>query len=79
MHLPNSEKVLVTHIGIVQVTSTLILEDEICVPAFTFNLISVNKLTKSFQSDFSKQINQVLVMLFVLGFEFVMLANHDKT
>ena len=47
VHLPNSEKVLVTHIGIVQVTSTLILKDVICVPAFTFNLILVSKLTKS--------------------------------
>ena len=47
VHLPNGEKVLVTHIGTVQVTSTLILEDMICIPSFTFNLISVSKLTKS--------------------------------
>ena len=46
-HLPNDEKVLATHIGTVQVTPSLILEDVICVPAFSFNLILVSKLTKS--------------------------------
>ena len=47
VHLPNGEKVLATRIGTVQVTTSLILEDVICVPAFSFNLISVSKLTKS--------------------------------
>ena len=46
MHLPNGEKVLVIHIGTVQLTPTLILENVICVPTFSFNLISVSKLTK---------------------------------
>ena len=46
VHLPNGEKVLVTHIGTVQLTPTLILENVICVPTFSFNLISVSKLTK---------------------------------
>ena len=47
VHLPNGEKVLGTHIGTVQVTASLILKDVICVPAFSFNLISVSKFTKS--------------------------------
>ena len=47
VQLPNGEKVTVTHIGTIQVTSTLILENVLCVPTFTFNLISVSKLTKS--------------------------------
>ena len=47
VHFPNGEKVLVTHIGTIQLTSTLILEDVICVLAFTFNRISMSKLTKS--------------------------------
>ena len=47
VHLPNGERVLVTHIGTVQLTPTLILENVICVPGFSFNLISVSKLTKS--------------------------------
>ena len=47
VQLPNGEKVTVTHIGTIQVTSTLLLENVLCVPTFTFNLISVSKLTKS--------------------------------
>ena len=47
VYLPNGEQALVTHIGIVHISSTLILTDVLCVPSFTFNLISVSKLTKS--------------------------------
>ena len=36
-----------THIGIVHLNDTLILTDVLCVPSFTFNLISINKLNKS--------------------------------
>ena len=46
VQLPNGEKVTVTHIGTIQITSTLILENVLCVPFFSFNLISVSKLTK---------------------------------
>jgi len=35
------------HIGTIQVTSTLVLENFLCVPSFSFNLISISKLTKS--------------------------------
>ena len=38
---------LVTHIGTVHSSPSLILTDVLCVPSFTFNLISVSKLTKS--------------------------------
>ena len=47
VYLPNGEKVLVTHIGTVHINDTLILTDVLCVPSFTFNLISVSKLNKS--------------------------------
>ena len=47
VQLPNGEKVTVTHMGIIQVTSTLLLENVLCVPSFSFNLISISKLTKS--------------------------------
>ena len=47
VYLPNGEKVLVTHIGIVHINDTLIFADVLCVPSFTFNLISVSKLNKS--------------------------------
>jgi mRNA-degrading endonuclease HigB of HigAB toxin-antitoxin module len=45
--LPNGQSVVVTHIGSIQVTSSLLLTDVLCVPSFDFNLISVSKLTKS--------------------------------
>ena len=47
VYLPNGEKVLVTHIGTVHINDTLIFADVLCVPSFTFNLISVSKLNKS--------------------------------
>ena len=47
IQLPDGEKVTVIHMGTIQVTSTLTLENVLCVPSFSFNLISVNKLTKS--------------------------------
>ena len=47
VYLPNGEKVLVTHIGKIHLTATLILTDVLCVPSFTFNLISISKLNKS--------------------------------
>ena len=47
IHLPNGEKVLATHIGTVQVTTSLLLTDVLCVPSFSFNLISISKLTNT--------------------------------
>ena len=47
VYLPNGEKVLVTHIGTVHLTKTLILTDVLCVPSFIFNLMSISKLNKS--------------------------------
>ena len=47
VYLPNGEKVLVTHIGTVHLTETLILTNVLYVPSFTFNLIFVSQLNKS--------------------------------
>ena len=47
VQLPNGEKVTISHIGTIQVTSTLKLENVLCVPSFNFNLISVSQLTKT--------------------------------
>ena len=44
--LPNGDQALVTHIGIVQISPTLTLTNVLCVPTFSFNLISISKLTK---------------------------------
>ena len=46
VQLPNGERVFVTHIGTIQVIASLVLENVLCVPAFTYNLISVSQLTK---------------------------------
>lgn len=43
--LPNGESVLVTHIGQAQLSIDLVLDNELCVPSFSFNLISIGKLT----------------------------------
>ncbi|CAL1406372.1 unnamed protein product [Linum trigynum] len=48
VYLPNSTKVLVSHIGTVKLPSGLFLYDVLLVPSFNFNLISVSKLTKDF-------------------------------
>ena len=47
VYLPNGEQALVTHVGTVQVSSTLTLTVVLCVHSFTFNLISISKLTKN--------------------------------
>ena len=47
VNLLNGEIALVTYIGTVRISEALILYDVLCVPAFSFNLISVSKLAKS--------------------------------
>ena len=44
--LPNGESAQVTHIGIVQLFATLFLDNVLCVPSFSFNLLSISKLTQ---------------------------------
>ena len=46
--LPNGEHAMVTHIGTVKVSTTLTLTNVLCVPSFSFNLISVSQLTKAY-------------------------------
>lgn len=45
--LPNSQKVSISGIGILQVTHTLTLHSVLHVPSFSFNLFSVSSLTSS--------------------------------
>lgn len=47
IRLPNGDVAKVTHIGTVQLSSTLILENVLCIPTFSFNLISISQLTQS--------------------------------
>ncbi|XP_022853917.1 uncharacterized protein LOC111375346 [Olea europaea var. sylvestris] len=46
MALPNGNTIPATEIGTAQVTKSLVLRDVLCVPSFSFNLISVRKLTQ---------------------------------
>ena len=47
VRLPNGDMAKVTHIGIVKLTSTLTLDNVLCIPSFSFNLVSISKLTQS--------------------------------
>ena len=47
VYLPNGEQALVTHVGTVHISLTLVLTDVLCVPSFGFSLISVSKLTQN--------------------------------
>lgn len=44
-HLPNGEMSPVTHVGIVQLTTSITLRDVLVVPKFQFNLLSISQLT----------------------------------
>lgn len=46
VELPNGESAQVTHVGSVLVSTNLTLQHVLCVPSFSFNLLSVSKLTQ---------------------------------
>lgn len=58
--LPNNSIVHATHVGSVQISPDLILQNVLCVPLFHFNLLSISSLTQQlscsvfFLSDFCK-------------------------
>lgn len=56
--LPNGKKVLVTHIGIAKVMKSISLRNVLCVPNFSFNLISTKKM--------AQELNCCLVFFFVI-------------
>jgi hypothetical protein len=47
VNLPNGTKASVTHIGTIKLSDNLILTGVLCVPSFSFNLISASKLLKN--------------------------------
>ena len=47
VELPNGETAFVTHIGTITLSSSSTLHNVLCVPSFTFNLLSVSTITKS--------------------------------
>ena len=46
VELPNGESTQVTHIGSVNISTTLTIHNVLCVPSFSFNLLPVSKLTQ---------------------------------
>jgi len=50
--LPNGQFALVTHIGTVKISAHLTLTNVLCVPSFSFNLLSVSKLVQTFNFCF---------------------------
>jgi hypothetical protein len=67
--LPNSLIANVTHIGIVTISETLTLTGVLCVPSFTFNLISVIKLIKSLKC----------CLIFLAGYYFIQNLHNWRT
>ncbi|EOY25713.1 Uncharacterized protein TCM_027093 [Theobroma cacao] len=47
VQLPNNKRAIVTHVGVVKLTSLLTLKNVFCVPSFRFNLVSVGQLTRT--------------------------------
>ena len=49
VRLPNGQFASVTHVGTIKITEFLVLTNVLCIPSFSFNLISVSKLIKNLQ------------------------------
>ena len=47
VQLPNGEAAIVTHVGSIQLSSRITLTNVLCVPSFSFNLLSVSSITKT--------------------------------
>lgn len=56
--LPNGECAHVTHIGEVQLSPSILLINVLCIPSFSFNLLSVSKLTMNHQCSIIFLANQ---------------------
>ena len=67
VELPNGESAQVTHVGLVRVSSNLVLENVLCVPSVSFNLLSISKLTQTLPYCLLFSLNLVLFRTFQLG------------
>jgi hypothetical protein len=67
--LPNGSIANVTHIGTVTISETLTLTGVLCVPSFTFNLISATKLIKSLNC----------CLIFLAGYCFIQSLHNWRT
>lgn len=51
LHFPNGATTAITHIGSVTLSSDITLHNVLCVPLFTYNLLSVSKLLSDTQCN----------------------------
>ena len=47
VQLPNGESVVVTHVSTIQLSSHITLTNVLCIPSFSFNILSVSSMTKT--------------------------------
>jgi hypothetical protein len=69
VNLLNGSKAFVTHIGTIKLSENLILTGVLCVPSFSFNLISACKFLK----------NLHCYLIFLAGYCFIQSLHHWKT
>jgi hypothetical protein len=69
VHLPNGSIAAVTHIGTIKLSDNLTLTEVLCVPSFTFNLISASKLIKTLRC----------CLIFFAGYCFIQNLHHWRT
>jgi hypothetical protein len=69
VHLPNGSIAAVTHIGTIKLSNNLTLTEVLCVPSFTFNLISASKLIKTLRC----------CLIFFAGYCFIQNLHHWRT
>jgi hypothetical protein len=69
VNLPNGVKASITHISTVKLSDNLTLTRVLCVPSFSFNLISASKLLK----------NQHCCLIFLVGNCFIQSLHHWRT
>jgi hypothetical protein len=69
VNLPNGAKASITHIGTIKLADNLTLTGVLCVPSFSFNLISASKLLK----------NPHCYLIFLVGYCFIQSLHHWRT
>ena len=69
VYLPNGAKASVTHIGTIKLSDNLKLTGVLCVPSFSFNLISARKLLKNLHCYF----------IFLVDYCFIQSLHHWRT
>jgi hypothetical protein len=69
VNLPNGSIAAVTHIGTIKLSENLTLTEVLCVPSFTFNLISASKLIKTLRC----------CLIFLAGYCFIQNLYHWRT